>query len=449
MGTRAGGEEVTWEPCKTGLIDREHEKEIIDEWLPEKNGNLKEGLKEDFLFYAETNLSLEFYPVFSQTSTPNDLGLFYYDADGEYHEVIVWEDMNPWGLTETEWKWSEEKGSYSEVTSKGIRINIPAGCEFGFFWKGHNNTGETKYYSISDKNEEVNCTDGNGNPLVDGSTSKIHAVTFVLEGKTYLGLEDWTDFDFQDWVFTCDQVLKSKPEQDPENDEGEGKGDNGGDDDGEVDDPQPATPGHSHDNEVEVNLAIDDKGGYLDSHLSIHVRAAVDVEIFIPVPAGCYIQKDDMDILGHFIHEGFGTYGGGELEKETIRYQIGDSVVTLTVAFEAEGIRITTNGINEEVMKFCRAEFHDGITFEIWNYFNDEVTKEMLKGYLDQATIEFLDGEKPDYYINAFTEEGKGDYDCTVSIVDKQADVYGDAVEGSHLNGSSVNEIYTRNDIAE
>ena len=80
----------------------------------------------------------------------------------------------------------------------------------------------------------------------------------------------------------------------------------------------------------------------------------------------------------------------------------------------------------------------DGINFEIWNYFNDTITGEELKEYLKQATVRFLDDE-PDYYINAFTEEGN---DCTVSIVEEQSDLFNEAVEGEHLNGSSKNQIY-------
>ena len=476
---------VTAEECKTKLIDRAHEEEIINEWLPEKNGNLKEGIDSDFLFYADKDLSLEFYPVFSQTNTQNDLGLFYYDAEGTYHEVIIWENMNPWGLTESEWKWSQEEGSYEVVTSKGIQINVPEGCAFGFYWKGNTNNGSTTYYSDSSKNVEVNCTDGNGNPLGDGITSKIHAVTFQLEGKTYLGLEDWTDFDFQDWVFTCDQELKTvdasdfvpgkTPEQTPDEGDDDGDGDDEGDDDNKDDNeipdiviPDPLDPGftvdpenpkvdpnnpfdpgftvdpekpeHRHTNEVEVNLNGTDKGDNLESHLSIHVRAATDVEIFIPIPKQYYCEADDMEIV--MKHEANHMVHGGPYE---LVYQLKDSdptlTVKLTIAYEDDGIRITTDGITQEVIDWCAEKCHgDGITFEIWNYFDPEVIDfDQLKVYLNQATIKFLDKE-PDSYINAFADEE----DCTVSIVDEQANDYDGPEIGGHLNGSDLNEIYSK-----
>ena len=474
--TRAAGAEVTYETCETTLIDRAHEAEIIDEYLPEKNGNLRDELDTDFLFYADKDLSLEFYPVFSQTTTPNDLGVFYYDPEGGYHEVIVWENMNPWGLTKSEWKWTDEKGSYEVVTSKGIKINVPAGCAFGFYWKGHDNTGETVYYSNSEMNEEVYYTDGGGNRLEPEQTSKIHAVTFQLEGKTYLGLEDWTDFDFQDWVFTCDKELETvdastfepggTPEIDDDNnnDNGDDNGDddgddNNGDDNGdeeENDVPDVETPvtNPTHKNEVEINLSIEDLHyGYdvadLVSKLSIHVRYPGDVEVFIPVPKGKYIDADDMAIVMKHEenHMGYNEAMPVENNTHTFTYTLKDSdlQVTLTVQYEEDGIRITTDGITQEVIDWCYEKCKDGINFEIWNYYDIKTSDgektsslEELKEYLDQATVKFLDDE-PDYYINAFTEEGN---DCTVSIVDEQSDLFNEAVEGEHLNGSSKNQIY-------
>lgn len=438
--TRATAE-VTSLECSTTLIDRAHEEEIINEWLPEKNGNMREELDTDFLFCADKDLSLEFYPVFSQTTTPNDLGVFYYDPEGKYHEVIVWENMNPYELTSSEWKWSEEKGSYEIVTSKGIQINVPQDCTFGFFWKGNLYGGtETTYYSDSSKNEETFCTDGGGNKLDPEQTSKIHAVTFVLDGKTYLGLEDWTDFDYQDWVFTCDQVLKTVDASEfvpGQNGDDDNNGDDDGDNNGDNKDEE-ATPGigdfvKNLKDHVEANLAVENKeDGSLSSHLSIHVRTATDVEVFIPVPKDYYCDADDLEIV--MKHEPNYMIHGGPYELE---YQLNDSELTvkLIISFEDDGIRITTDGITQEVIDWCEEKCQDGITFEIWNYFNDTIDVETLKGYLNRATIKFLDGE-PALYVNAFVDE---ENDCTVSIVDEQASDFEKGVEGPWYNGSDKN----------
>lgn len=186
-------------------------------------------------------------------------------------------------------------------------------------------------------------------------------------------------------------------------------------------------------NEVEVNLHASEG----ESHLSIHVRAATNVEIFIPVPEKYYCDADDMAIV--MKHEPNHMGHGGPIEYT---YQLKDSdlKVTLTLAFEEDGIRITTSGINEDVIAWCAEKCHgDGITFEVWNYFNEDLSKDQLIEYLNRATIKFL-GLEPDAYINAFLSEN----DCTVSIVSEQSADYAEAVEGPHKNGSDNNLIYSK-----
>ena len=487
VSTRAEASDVTWQECTTTLIDRAYEAEIIDEWLPEKNGNLKEGLDTDFLFYADKDLELEFYPVYSQTTTPNDLGLFYYDATGNYHEVIIWESMNPYGLTETEHLWSEEKGNYQIVSSKGIQINIPEGFYFGFYWKGNLFGGtETTYYSDFTKNEETFCTDGHGNKLDNEPTSKIHAVTFKLEGKTYLGLEDWTDFDYQDWVFTCDEELKSGDAStfDPENpnkpEEGGNTGGNtgGGNTGGTVTPnptPNPNPNGKYENNEVEINLSINEihtlpggayKYGLADlvSKLSIHVRYPHDVEVILPVPEQIYCDQDDLYILKdhYFAKDGNPNwrYGG---DRVTWTSFLGGNPVTLAVDyvpaekdnltssedyvtledgtllnFGCGYIRVHTEGINQDVIDYCRKNFGDGINFEVYNYYNRgnqyttgsyaSITTEELQYYFlsrsmvnfDVEVINVADKIYPNFYINAFHKDLDGNPvkgDCYVWIL--------------------------------
>ncbi|MCH5217541.1 MAG: hypothetical protein J1F07_03150 [Muribaculaceae bacterium] len=491
LSTRAS-DGFSFESCKTSLLDRNYEQGLIDEWLPEKNDNLKPGIEEDFLITAPSDLELEFYPIYSQTTTQNDLGVFYYDENGEYHEVIVWAGIEPWNLTETDYSepvpdswvedpnhWSGEGGYYTQfgVTySKGVKLHIPEGYKFGFYWKGHNNEGETKYYSDSSKNEEVYRTDGEGGKLQPETTSKLHAVTFELDGKTYLGLEDWTDFDYQDWVFTCDFELLSLDDE-PGEQPGEG-GNTGGD---EKDDPvvtpeEPTTPpvveGDDHTNEVEVNLAIDEKGltsngKYNESHLSIHVRSAVDVDIFIPMPLDLVCAADDMEIVkkhleGEMEHGGEftnATYDedGKVVMKDGLRskmtYKIADRWdVSIYVEFTnnpEEGIHIWTEGLanNTELMEYLQENYGDGITFEIWNYYDEDSTLGELKKWLDQATIEFIGNVLPDYFINAFGEENFNEgKDCDVNIVEEQRGNYEDAGVGPHLNASDHNKIWENKD---
>lgn len=211
-----------------------------------------------------------------------------------------------------------------------------------------------------------------------------------------------------------------------------------------------------HDNEVEVNLSVDKEEEVeegindLVSHLSIHVRAATDVEVFIPVPFEYVVAPDDMAIVMQ--HEPNHMGHGGDWDEEsrthTFTYTLKDSdlTVSLTVRYEALGIRIWTEGVTQEVIDWCAEKCHgDGITFEVWNYFNGEINKETLKEYLNKATITFLDKE-PDYYINAFNKDENGEKfgdDCTVSIVgDQRSDFSDEPHVGNHLNGSPYNKIY-------
>lgn len=161
--------------------------------------------------------------------------------------------------------------------------------------------------------------------------------------------------------------------------------------------------------EVETNLHIMERNdGTIESHLSIHVRAATDVEVFIPIPRQYYCDVDDMAIVNKHQDDYF-VHGGPY--KTT--YTVGEYEVSLNVSFENNGIRIWTDGINDDVIDWCHKNFEDGLTFEVWNYFNDILTKEGLQEYLDQATIKFLD-KIPDKYINSKPTED----DCTINPIE-------------------------------
>ena len=219
---------------------------------------------------------------------------------------------------------------------------------------------------------------------------------------------------------------------------------------------QPGVNGDNHRNEVEVNLHAVNKGedrenpDYLESHLSIHVRHATDVEIFIPIPKNAYLDADDMAIV--MKHEENHMGHGGPLSY-TYTLKDSDLQVTLNIEYQDNGIRIWTEGVNQDVIDWCAEKCHgDGITFELWNYFDPkEIDLNTLKSYLNQATVKFLDST-PDYYINAFMDKEDGaiqENDCTVSIVEEQANEYGEGKTGGHLNGSPYNEIYTKNGVSE
>lgn len=203
--------------------------------------------------------------------------------------------------------------------------------------------------------------------------------------------------------------------------------------------------------DVEINLALDKKNDdLLESHLSMHVRTATDVEVFLPIPKQYYCEADDMAIVMQ--HDKEFVHGG---PYQTV-YQIGEHQVTLNVEYLDNGIRIWTEGITQEVIDYCRETYNDGITFEIWNYFNDPetglpyISMDELKAYLDKATVKFLDKD-PDIYVNSFGEEddkysdtNTGGNDFHVRPDDSFKDHFNDPTDGPYYNGSDKNEIYTK-----
>lgn len=174
---------------------------------------------------------------------------------------------------------------------------------------------------------------------------------------------------------------------------------------------------------VEVNLSVNDKhevGDWIHTKLSIHIRAVTDVEVFIPVKSEYYCDMDDMDIvishqldlLKYIPQPSTETFAIENLETGDI-YE-----VSATVAFEANGIRITTHGMTPELQEYLRKTYGDGLTFEIWNYYNVEVVdRETLKPYLDASTVTFT--SDPTLYVNAFAPIGddnhKNPWDCVVT----------------------------------
>lgn len=408
-----------------GEFDKETylaQRESVDKYLEEGLDN-SDKLDMDFLYHAEDDLTFELFYLSGWTANrPSYLGIFYYDENGELHKKRIWEGMNP---RDTETVISDENNVKRTVMQvEGIRITVKAGYKFGFFWEGRSSIAQRcEWYSIAELNEPAQQKDGEG-------VYSTHAGTFEIDGVTFMGFEDWIDFDYQDWVFFVDPALKTVPSHDKLPDFATPPADD------ENDEP---TDVEKRLTEVEVNLALEDKDD-LSSHLSLHVRHATDVEIFIPVPTQYYCDTDDMAIVEN--KKGDLLVHGGPFRTE---YSINGNIVALNVEFLPDGIRIWTEGINEDVIDYCQENYGDGITFEVWNYFNETISRDDLLSLLNRATVRFLDSE-PDSYINAFTDAGghRNPDDCTVSIVEDQIDDFNNGKEGPHKNGSDFNMIYDK-----
>lgn len=169
--------------------------------------------------------------------------------------------------------------------------------------------------------------------------------------------------------------------------------------------------------EIEVNLSMNaerDVDDYIYTKLSIHIRDTSDVEVFIPVTPEYYCEADDMDIvLSHKLNVEMHSP-----QPDRIEYDINGHTVTATVSYEATGIRIKTQGITPEVLKYLRETYSDGLTIEVWNYYNDyavEQGRNELKKMLDKSTVKFT--TDPQQYVNAFAkvDDVKNPLDCVVT----------------------------------
>lgn len=244
--------------------------------------------------------------------------------------------------------------------------------------------------------------------------------------------------------------------------------------------------------EVEVNFSINDvhndpEGAHYDNadlwtKLSIHVRKATDVKIFIPLASKYLCESDDFNIFQtHQPVEGLYTGSGDNSEKSegsslsptythSMDYVVnGQWTVTLNITITDEGIYVETKGINDnqDLIDYLFETNGDGMNFEIWFYFQTETVKyftdedgnetssvvgtltqaeyDNFQNVLNGSTIEFKYNE-PDFYINAFNDvDSTGEKfvgDCTVTIVSDQKSDYNDYFEGVHFNDSPYNHIY-------
>lgn len=236
-----------------------------------------------------------------------------------------------------------------------------------------------------------------------------------------------------------------------------------------------------HNNEVEVNLSVLDTHRYnevedLMTKLSIHVRYPKDVTVRIPVPVETLVQTDDLDIV---MKRPDLVYGEDHKATLDINGHPVDLFVKFVEAHNCAGdrygyyIEVSTRGINKDVIEYCMARNKDGLNFEIYNYYQwnetdsegnavrtkptPEQIAQLKEEWLDKSTVEFgyysNNGwhaymnmqDYPYYYINSYGNEAAGD--CRVRINDIQSGAYDNFFEGVHLNASSHNLIFVRNDI--
>jgi len=351
------------------------------------------------------------------------------DQNGAEHGVVGSQQMNFVAF-------SKHRNDYNAVGGpRALCVNIPIeDPTYHDSWGDKNNTRQNAYrFYVIEYNNEKNLY-----LCYDYQTEK-------NSGEYFYG-----DKVFNDWVIKIIPADGSNPEDHVsdlvdngggdngggdngggDNGGGDnGGGDNGGGDNGGGDNGGGTTP-PSVKGEVEVNFSVNDEkeeDDYIATKLSIHIRALTDVEVFIPVQQIYYCDKDDMAIvLNHqldpnyqysnpgqsSIENGFSyTYTvAGEYVKDNETLTANEKIL-ITVKYEEGGIRVTTTGVTQAAIDYLRYKYKDGITVEVWNYFNSEipsgedgkdrtpVTRTDLKPMFDASTVKF--SANPQYYVNAF-----------------------------------------------
>ena len=196
--------------------------EIDDNTVSYDKTNLSKVTKN---FYYVSNGSFSIYPVYWQTSAADEVGIYYTDANGVYHEVPVyniksgeelmdvWEENGQERLTEVTTLKSTENYNYGVVRqrSKEIIIDIPEGTVFGFYLVNHGSNHT--FYSQAEKNP----TYGERFGSTLSNQQSCYAASIVISDEDYLCFEDWFegDFDLNDLVFKFDGDVPTIINEDP------------------------------------------------------------------------------------------------------------------------------------------------------------------------------------------------------------------------------------------
>lgn len=160
--------------------------------------------------------------------------------------------------------------------------------------------------------------------------------------------------------------------------------------------------------EVEVNLSVkDNEKEDLSYKLSVHVRDTTDFEVYIPLPIEYVCKVDDFYIVEQHKDEKY-TYN--ELATSVERV-INNEIVIFYITHEQNGIKVWSNGINANVLKYLRNTYGDGITFELTSYTNGKINFDDLFYLLNKTEIKC----STDNFINPKPNEN---LDCIVSKVD-------------------------------
>lgn len=335
-----------------------------------------QGIYDNFLFVSNGE-PFDLVMLYSNGGYRHQMGIYWYDEDGDCHEMDVWDEFEE--LSKKPQTWYNANGAKSDVLSRlsddagAYTIQLPKGTKFGFYnhtLKNDGNKSEVvegvrldppagpvvdciyKFYSEAEKNWNHNLLNKDGNLACQAMCTNV-------EDWTLIGFEDisltWPscDKDFNDCVFAMSprQIIDGEPQTD------------------------------KVEGSVETNLSVADKGTYDQVKLSMHVRANTDVKIVLPIADP--VLADDFAIVAK--HDVEASY------SEAI--DIADQKVELVYSLTEKGyLQIETKGINQQILDYCNNHYADGLTFEC----NLGYGKFVLES---EPTISFT--REPVYYLTS------------------------------------------------
>ncbi|MBO4564136.1 MAG: hypothetical protein J5720_01725 [Bacteroidaceae bacterium] len=188
--------------------------------------------------------------------------------------------------------------------------------------------------------------------------------------------------------------------------------------------------------EVEINLSVADDlepinkqgwstGEYKASKLSIHVRYATDVTVFLPVESAyfCYNNANSLAVIETHDKNPAEPTADEEAAKDKVvgiygksqaTYSVNGQTVTAQVTFGktqkgVNGIQIEVKGMTKEAVDYLYTKYGDGLTIEVWNYYVTIPRKNLIENFNKGANVYF--SSRPKIYVNAFAKvndfEGK------------------------------------------
>lgn len=128
---------------------------------------------------------------------------------------------------------------------------------------------------------------------------------------------------------------------------------------------------------VEFDVHQQEHKDWKEIKTSIHIRAAVDSKIIIPVPQEYQAQADD-----------FAIRAGVQYEYINKTIELGGKSYSFEFEIEhaQEGIVITAKAKdNAEALKAAMDLYGDGVTFEVHTYAVNDITDDQLWAYLKQT----------------------------------------------------------------